>query len=94
MIKTISVDETLDLTTNEAIILQQIHEDGEDDTDTLAQMLDMSRPSIMNVVAHLKKRGLISIDDGYDGLWVRLTKKGRQFMNYIWPESLKLSVGN
>lgn len=30
----------MNLTTNEAIVLQQIHEDGEDDARTLSRMLE------------------------------------------------------
>jgi len=75
------------LTPSEAIVLQQVHEDGEDDPRTLARMLGMSRQHVLNIIAHLKHKGLIAIDGGYDGLWVHLTNKGRRLISYLWPES-------
>lgn len=77
----------LNLTTNEAIVLQQVHEDGEDDTKTLSRMLGMSRQHMMAILGHLKRKGLVVIDGGYDGLWVHLTRKGQQLMHYMWPEA-------
>ncbi len=75
------------LTLSEAIVLQQVHEDGEDDTGSLAKALGMSRESTLNVIAHLKRKGLVAIDGSYDGLWVHLTRKGRRLIHYLWPEA-------
>lgn len=75
------------LSLSEAIVLQQVHEDGEDDTRSLARSLGMSREHTLNVVEHLKRKGLVSIDGGYDGLWVHLTRKGQRLIRYLWPES-------
>lgn len=75
------------LSLSEAIVLQQVHEDGEDDTNALAYALGMSREHTLNVVAHLKRKGLVAIDGDYDGLWVHLTRKGRRLIHYLWPEA-------
>lgn len=61
--KKINEESINNLTSNEAIVLQQIYEDGEDDVRTLAQMLGMSAKSVVAVVAHLKKRGLVAISN-------------------------------
>ncbi|HMS92826.1 MAG TPA: winged helix DNA-binding protein [Candidatus Saccharibacteria bacterium] len=75
------------LTPNEAIVLQQVHEDGEDDTRTLAQQLGMSRQHILTIIERLKSKGLVAIDSSLDGLWVRLTRKGQHIMRQLWPEA-------
>lgn len=75
------------LSLSEAIVLQQVHEDGEDDTSTLARALGMSKEHTLNVISHLKRKGLVVIDGEYDGLWVHLTRKGRRLIRYLWPEA-------
>lgn len=75
------------LTTNEAIVLQQVHEDGEDDMHTLARQLGLSRSSLFATVERLKHKGLIAITSSTDELWVHLTRKGQQFIHYVWPEA-------
>lgn len=75
------------LSLSEAIVLQQVHEDGEDDTSSLAKALGMSRAHTLNVITHLKHKGLVDINGDTDGLWVHLTRKGRRLMHYLWPEA-------
>lgn len=78
---------TRSLSLSEAIILQQVHEDGEDDTQSLAAALGMSREHALTVILHLRRKGLVAISGDYDGLWVHLTRKGRRLMHYLWPEA-------
>lgn len=78
------------ITPNEAIVLQQVYEDGEDDTRTLARQLGMSRHHVLSIIEHLKRKGLIMIDVDFDGLWVQLTQKGRQLIHYLWPDAHSL----
>lgn len=78
---------TQSLSLSEAIVLQQVHEDGEDDTGTLSRALGMSRERTLGVVAHLKKKGLVAVEGEHDGLWVHLTRKGRRLIHYLWPEA-------
>ncbi|MGB4768817.1 MAG: hypothetical protein WBP22_06225 [Candidatus Saccharimonas sp.] len=75
------------LTPNEALILQQVHEDGEDDLSTVALQLGMSRNYVASVVAHLKSKGLVIVQTNFDDLWIRLTSRGSQLVNYMWPET-------
>ncbi|MGB4762484.1 MAG: hypothetical protein WBP12_03985 [Candidatus Saccharimonas sp.] len=75
------------LTPNEALILQQVHEDGEDDLSTVAIQLGMSRNYVASVVANLKSKGLIIVQTNFDELWIRLTTRGSQLVNYMWPET-------
>lgn len=49
------------LTTDEALVLQQINEHSEDDVIGLEQSLRMSRPKLMAQLTHLKNKGLITV---------------------------------
>ena len=79
------------LTPNEALILQQEHEDGEDDLSTIAIQLGMSRRYVANLITHLKAKGLIAINTNFDELWVRLTIRGRHLVTSMWPESQRFT---
>ncbi len=76
-----------DLTTTEALVLQQVHEDGEDDVPTLSRQLGMSRQYALAVVASLKHKGLLVVTDGYQQLWVRPSARGKRMVRYIWPQA-------
>lgn len=76
-----------DLTTTEALVLQQVHEDGEDDVQTLSRQLGMSRQYALAVVASLKRKGLLVFVDGYQQLWVRPSVRGKRMVRYIWPQA-------
>jgi DNA-binding MarR family transcriptional regulator len=89
--KKINEESINNLTPNEAIVLQQIYEDGEDDVRTLAQMLGMSAKSVVAVVAHLKKRGLVAISNDLGDLWIEVSAKGRRLIKKLWPEFQNVS---
>ena len=74
------------LTTNEALVLQQVYEDGSDDAATLAAQMGMPRRTAMNVLADLRRKGLMAIDQAYGDAWVRLTTRGKRLVQRIWPE--------
>jgi DNA-binding MarR family transcriptional regulator len=77
----------INLTTAEALVLQQVHEDGEDDLPALSQQLGMSRGYVAAVVASLKHKGLLIVTDGYHQLWVRPSTRGKRMIRYIWPQA-------
>ena len=52
----------INLTTNEALVLQQVYEDGGDDAAMLAAQMGMPRRTAMNVLADLRRKGLMAID--------------------------------
>ena len=76
----------VNLTTNEALILQQIYEDGGDDVVVLAGQVGLSRRTVMNILADLRRKGLMAIDQIYGDAWVRLTTRGKRLVQKIWPE--------
>lgn len=84
--KTIQSQEAI-LTTNEALVLQQVYEDGGDDAAMLAAQMGMTRRTAMNVLVDLRRKGLMAIDQAYGDAWVRLTARGKRLVQRIWPEA-------
>ena len=76
----------INLTTNEALVLQQVYEDGGDDAAMLAAQMGMPRRTAMHVLVDLRRKGLMVIDQAYDDAWVRLTTRGKRLVQRIWPE--------
>ena len=89
--KTIQLQEAI-LTTNEALVLQQVYEDGGDEAAMLAAQMGMPRRTAMNVLADLRRKGLMAIDQAYGDAWVRLTTRGKQLVQRIWPETQAMAV--
>lgn len=82
----------VNLTTNEALILQQIYEDGSDDVVVLAGQVGLSRRTVMNILADLRRKGLMAIDQIYGDVWVRLTARGKRLVQKIWPEAQMIAT--
>ena len=82
----------VNLTTNEALILQQIYEDGSDDVVVLAGQVGLSRRTVMNILADLRRKGLMAIDQIYGDAWVRLTARGKRLVQKIWPEAQMIAL--
>lgn len=68
------------LTTNEALVLQQVYENGGDEAAMLAAQMGMPRRTAMNVLADLRRKGLMAIDQVYGDAWVRLTTRGKRLV--------------
>lgn len=75
------------LTTNEALVLQQVYENGGDEAAMLAAQMGMPRRTAMNVLADLRRKGLMAIDQAYGDAWVRLTTRSKRLVQRIWPEA-------
>ena len=82
----------VNLTTNEALILQQIYEDGSDDIVVLAGQVGLSRRTVMNILVDLRRKGLMAIDQIYGDAWVRLTARGKRLVQKIWPEAQMIAM--
>ena len=89
--KTIQSQEAI-LTTNEALVLQQVYEDGGDEAAMLAAQMGIQRRTAMNVLADLRRKGLMAIDQAYGDAWVRLTTRGKRLVQRIWPEAQAMAV--
>ena len=89
--KTIQSQEAI-LTTNEALVLQQVYEDGGDEAAMPAAQMGMPRWTAMHVLADLRRKGLMAIDQVYGDAWVRLTTRGKLLVQRIWPEVQAMAV--
>ncbi len=74
------------ISNEEAIVLQQISESGEEDLVSLARGLRMHRSRVMQHLEHLKHKGLITIKATYGDWWVRTSAEGTRLVRYMWPE--------
>ncbi len=78
--------QTMQLSTNEAIVLQQIHEDGMDDIPALGVLLGLPSHYILGIVTNLRRKGLVTSSTISGERWVRLTRAGRRLVRDIWPD--------
>jgi DNA-binding MarR family transcriptional regulator len=72
----------------QALVLQQINERGEEDFTGLAEGLRIGRAKLaeINQILHHKRLILVR-KSSYAEVWVRLSAKGQQVMRTVWPES-------
>lgn len=81
--------QTIELTSDEAIILQQIEEAGEEDVRGLVYSLRMTHQQVVAILERLKHKGLIRIHARYGDWWVRVSVHGKRTLAMLWPEILK-----
>lgn len=76
-----------------ALVLQTVHESGEEDFANLAETLRFDRPRLAHIIEALRHKGLIylsrpkTLSRSGTEAWIRLSAKGRKCMTAIWPES-------
>lgn len=79
----------VDLSVNEALILQQVYEDGVDDVDSIVDQAGMPKKVTMNVLTELKSKGLLTvIQQTYGRILVSVTSQGKKLVNAMWPEAV------
>ena len=79
----------MDLSVNEALILQQVYEDGVDDVDNIVDQAGMPKMVTMNVLTELKSKGLLTvIQQTYGKILVSVTSQGKKLVNAMWPEAV------
>ena len=79
----------MDLSVNEALILQQVYEDGVDDVDNIVDQAGIPKKVTMNVLTELKSKGLLTvIQQTYGKILVSVTSQGRKLVNAMWPEAV------
>lgn len=74
------------LSPKEAILLQHIDEQGEEDITSLANELKEPKGAVLARLRSLRQKGLVIIKDSYQGMWIQLSQKGKLTLRYIWPE--------
>ena len=79
----------MDLSVNEALILQQVYEDGVDDVGNIVDQAGMPKKVTMNVLTELKSKGLLTvIQQTYGKILVSVTSQGKKLVNAMWPEAV------
>jgi hypothetical protein len=79
---------TIELPHDCALVLQQVHENGEEDFAGLVDSLRFSPGHVAHVVQELaRKRLIVSRNAGY-GIWIRLSAEGKRLMGTMWPEAM------
>ena len=82
----------MNLSVNEALILQQVYEDGVDDVDNIVDQAGMPKKVTMNVLTELKSKGLLTvIQQTYGKILVSVTSQGKKLVNAMWPEAVTLA---
>ena len=82
----------MDLSVNEALILQQVYEDGVDDVDNIVDQAGMPKKVTMTVLTELKSKGLLTvIEQTYGKILVSVTSQGKKLVNAMWPEAVTLA---
>jgi DNA-binding MarR family transcriptional regulator len=69
-----------------ALVLQQVDENGEEDFTNLAESLSMDRKRLSHIIHALQHKGLVQVSLAQRDIWIRLSSRGRRFMDNIWPE--------
>ena len=81
----------IQLPQDQAIVLQQINELGEEDFTGLAESLRLGRAKLAEIIQILHHKRLILVRrSAYAEVWVRLSTKGKDIMSSMWPESASL----
>lgn len=76
----------INLKSEDAIVLQQISESGEEDIASLERSLGIQRGRLLASIESLRKKGLVTIERISGDWWVHVSTKGKQLTHYMWPE--------
>lgn len=71
-----------------SVVLQEVGEHGEEELVVLAETLSFEQSRLYHIVQSLQHKGLISLSrNAGHGVCIRLSAKGRKFVQTLWPES-------
>jgi DNA-binding MarR family transcriptional regulator len=75
------------LSPDEAMVLQQVYEDGEDDIRSLAYELGVTRQNVIAEALKLEQKGLLDFQHSFDGLLIKVSRRGKRVIRQLWPEA-------
>lgn len=75
------------LSVYEALVIQQVEECGSEDINSLSLELAIERRKLLQIISHLKQKGLIQVRMAASDTWVELSSKGRHMARALWPSS-------
>lgn len=76
-----------ELSNEYALVLQQVHESGEEDFAGLADSLHFTPGRLAHVLQDLTHKRLIVSRRASYGIWVRLSARGKRLIHSMWPDS-------
>jgi len=80
---------TVEMPTDYALVLQQVHADGEEDFTNLAETLSYDRRRLSHIVSALQHKGLIVINWRHSEGWITLSSRGRRLVDTLWmPQTM------
>lgn len=80
------------LSTDEAMVLQQIYEDGEDDIRSLSYELGITRQNAIKEALKLERKGMLTFQHSFDGLLLKVSSRGKATVRRLWPEASAFTV--
>jgi DNA-binding MarR family transcriptional regulator len=82
---------SIELPIDYALVLQQVHADGEEDFGNLAETLSYDRRRLSHIVHALQNKGLVTVSWKRSDGWISLSARGRRLVETLWsPNSMKL----
>lgn len=76
------------LSPDEALLLQEIKDLGEETLSDIAWYGGGSRSQALSKLSNLKRKGLVEIRAVYGEAVVSLSKKGKKAIVYLWPDNI------
>lgn len=81
----------IELPTDYALVLQQVHADGEEDFANLAETLNYDRRRLSHIIGALQNKGLVVISWKHSDGWISLSSRGRRLVETLWsPGGMQL----
>ena len=77
----------ISLSAEDAMVLQQISESGEEDVYSLAESLGLKKKRVIAILESLRRKGLITVQRTASDWWVHISSKGKQLTHYVWPDA-------
>ena len=83
---------SIELPTDYALVLQQVHADGEEDFTNLAETLSYDRRRLSHIIQALQNKGLVVVSWGRNDGWISLSTRGRRLVETLWsPGTMSLN---
>ncbi len=70
-----------------ALVLQEVEENGTEDFDNIAESLQLDRSRLWHIIHVLQRKGLITIHNYSQDIWINLSTKGSKLITYMLPDS-------
>jgi hypothetical protein len=76
------------LPAEQALVLQLVNENGQEDFEFLAETLRFNKPRLIHILEALQREELVRLTRKAPYPEVSLSRRGKQVIGTIWPEAL------